>query len=181
MEEILNQDYWIKSRKRKSTQVHHCYRKKGLNRYSKALNNYTYRWISRVRLRHSDYKQNPQLVITALYIFTNVEYHNVCLLVRMGLPPTPSRKRVCPPRNKGGGPASEGLGGSNSNDWRKSLVLCLWGYEYWHITRVGLFATPSGRNIILKGLFPGFFLYTWCVLFLSICRLAQKISPAFSS
>ncbi len=49
----------------------------------------------------------------------------------LGLPQPLSRKRVCPsPRNQrvGGAhsPASKGVGESrNSDDWRKSLALCL--------------------------------------------------------
>ncbi len=42
-----------------------------------------------------------------------LEYHSVCSLVRMGLPHPLSRKRV------------RWWGGPNSDDWRKSLVLCL--------------------------------------------------------
>ncbi len=49
-------------------------------------------------------------------VHTYLEYHNVCLLVRIGTPPFP------PPLasvSRGGG------GGPNSDDWRKSLALCL--------------------------------------------------------
>ncbi len=43
------------------------------------------------------------------------------------------------------------------------------------ITRVGMFATTSERNI--KGLFPGFFLYTRYVLFLDL--QISKSAPPF--
>ncbi len=50
--------------------------------------------------------------------------------LELGPPPHPfSRKRVCSlPRNQRGGthsPVGEGMWGPNSEDWRKSLVLCL--------------------------------------------------------
>jgi hypothetical protein len=56
------------------------------------------------------------------------EYHSVCPLVRIGTPPPPSPASECVPpgtngrehtrlRVRGGGP--------NSDDWRKSLALCL--------------------------------------------------------
>jgi hypothetical protein len=59
------------------------------------------------------------------------EYHCVCPLVGIGPPPPLSRKRVfpSPPEPKGGeaqcSPAGEGWGSPNSDDWRKSLALCL--------------------------------------------------------
>jgi hypothetical protein len=47
----------------------------------------------------------------------------------LGLPHPLSCKRVCPARNQsgggGGGTAGEGAGSPNSDDWRKSLALCL--------------------------------------------------------
>ncbi len=58
--------------------------------------------------------------------------HSVCRLVRIGTPaPTPSLARECappPPQLKGEAthsPAVDGVGGPNSDDWRKSLGLCL--------------------------------------------------------
>jgi hypothetical protein len=51
-------------------------------------------------------------------------------LSELGLSQPLSRQRVCPsPQNRGGGahsPAGEGLGKSNSDDWRKNLALCLY-------------------------------------------------------
>jgi hypothetical protein len=51
---------------------------------------------------------------------------SVCPLVRIGSVYHHSRKRVSPPRNQRGphSPAVEGMGGSNSVDWRESLALC---------------------------------------------------------
>ncbi len=55
------------------------------------------------------------------YIHTYKEYHCVCLLVGIRTRPTPL--------SSGGGGHTrvrgEGLGSPNSNDWRKSLALCL--------------------------------------------------------
>jgi hypothetical protein len=58
------------------------------------------------------------------------EYHSVCPLVGIGTLPTPSLASECapPPRTRGGGgtlACVEGLGESQSVDWRKSLALCL--------------------------------------------------------
>ncbi len=59
------------------------------------------------------------------------EYHSVCPLVGIGTLPTPlSLASVpLPPQNRGGGvahsPAGRGWGSPNSDDWRKSLALCL--------------------------------------------------------
>jgi hypothetical protein len=64
-----------------------------------------------------------------VHIYT--EYHSVCPLVAIGLSFPLSGQRVCPsPRYQMGGggvysPAGEGLGGPNSDDWRKSLALRL--------------------------------------------------------
>jgi hypothetical protein len=57
-----------------------------------------------------------------------LECHCVCPLVRFGSAHLLSRKRVCPPPEPKGGQHStegEGVGGSNSEDWRESLALCL--------------------------------------------------------
>ncbi len=55
-------------------------------------------------------------------------YHSVCHSSELG-PPTPSPASVCvPPGHKGQGtqsPAGEVVGGPNSDDWIKSLALCL--------------------------------------------------------
>ncbi len=69
----------------------------------------------------------------------NLDHRFVCPLVRTGSPRLLSRKRVCPPpgNSKGGGthcPAGEGGGGPRSDDWRKSLALCLlcdWNVTHW--------------------------------------------------
>ncbi len=58
------------------------------------------------------------------------EYHSVCPLVGIGTLPPPSHASECapPPQAKGGrahSPAGEGWGSPNSDDWRKSLALCL--------------------------------------------------------
>ncbi len=56
--------------------------------------------------------------IHKVHIYT--EYHSVCPLVGIGTAP--------PPQAKGGrahSPAGEGWGSPNSDDWRKSLALCL--------------------------------------------------------
>jgi hypothetical protein len=70
-------------------------------------------------------------ICTTKYRYTYIEYHSVCLLFPIGTPTPLFRKRVCPPRNLrrmghtrlrvrwwGRGP--------NSDDWRKSLQLCLY-------------------------------------------------------
>ncbi len=52
----------------------------------------------------------------------------VCPLLRIGTPHPLSRKRVCPLGTEGGTYSSAGGGwwrGPNSDDWRKSLALCL--------------------------------------------------------
>jgi hypothetical protein len=71
------------------------------------------------------YVENKVLLFT--------EYHSVCPLVGIGtLPPPLSPASVpLPPEPKGGGgtlPAGEGLGSPNSDNWRKSLALCLLCY-----------------------------------------------------
>jgi hypothetical protein len=58
-----------------------------------------------------------------------LEYHSTCPLVRFWTP-TPSLASECVPSHgtKGGGtpsPADEGVGSLSSDDWRKSLELCL--------------------------------------------------------
>ncbi len=40
-------------------------------------------------------------------------------------PHPPFRKRVCPAEPKGGTHSPRGVGGPNSDDWRKNLALCL--------------------------------------------------------
>ncbi len=61
-------------------------------------------------------------------VHIHLEFHSVCPLVGIGTP-NPSHTSECvPPEPKGGGahsPAGEGWGGPNSEDWRKSLALCL--------------------------------------------------------
>ncbi len=63
-------------------------------------------------------------------VLISIEHHSVCPLVGIGNPPTPIPQASVPyPRTKGWGahsPAAEGVWGSpNSDDWRKSLALCL--------------------------------------------------------
>ncbi len=56
------------------------------------------------------------------------EYHSVCPLVEIGTLPPPLSPASVPPVPKDGGahsPAGEGWGSPNSDDWRKSLALCL--------------------------------------------------------
>ncbi len=66
---------------------------------------------------------------TKIHIY--LEKHSVCLFVRIGTPPPPLPQRVCPsPGTKGGEVLHtrlrvRGRGSPNSNDWRKSLALCL--------------------------------------------------------
>jgi hypothetical protein len=57
-----------------------------------------------------------------------IEYHNVCPIVPGPPTPSPASECVHPPESKDKGthsPAGEVVGGPNSDDWRKSLVLCL--------------------------------------------------------
>ncbi len=69
-----------------------------------------------------------------MYIYK--EYHSVCPLVGIGTPPPPLplTSVSLPLESKGGGahfPACEGWGSPDSDDWRKSLALCLLcGYAY---------------------------------------------------
>jgi hypothetical protein len=63
-----------------------------------------------------------------VHIYT--EYHSVCPLVGIRTLPSPSLASECapPPQPKGGrahSPAGKGWGSPNSDDWRKSLALCL--------------------------------------------------------
>ncbi len=65
------------------------------------------------------------------YAHTYQEYHSVCPLVGIGTlpPPLSSASVPLPPEPKGGGGHTcvrvRGWGSPNSNDWRKSLALCL--------------------------------------------------------
>jgi hypothetical protein len=56
-----------------------------------------------------------------------LEYHNVCPLVGIGTPPVPSLPSGCARQAPGGGGGVHlrVWGSSNSDDWRKSLALCL--------------------------------------------------------
>jgi hypothetical protein len=72
-----------------------------------------------------------------------IEHHSVCLLVGTGTPPTPllqaSVHCALPPGPKGGGHIHlrlRGWGSSNSNEWIKSLALCLSAVCRVHITKV---------------------------------------------
>jgi hypothetical protein len=58
------------------------------------------------------------------------EYHSVRPSSKLGLSQPLSRQQVCPspPESGGGGHTRRGVrgwGSPNSDDWRKSLVLCL--------------------------------------------------------
>ncbi len=55
------------------------------------------------------------------------EYHSVCTLSELGLSQPLSRQQVCPsPQNRGGGGwEAHSPWSPNSDDWRKSLALCL--------------------------------------------------------
>ncbi len=65
------------------------------------------------------------------YLYMYMEYHSVCPRVGIGIPQTPSECVPIPaePKLRGGGkahsPEGEGVGSPNSNDWRKSVALCL--------------------------------------------------------
>jgi len=55
-----------------------------------------------------------------------LEYHSISALVRIGTPtPSPASECVPPPRVGTHSSAGECVGGPNSDDWRKSLLLCL--------------------------------------------------------
>jgi hypothetical protein len=66
---------------------------------------------------------------STVHMYEYLEYHSVCPLVRIGTPSTPSPASECarPPGTKGGtySAAGEAVGGPNSDDWRKGLVICL--------------------------------------------------------
>jgi hypothetical protein len=57
-----------------------------------------------------------------------LDCHSICLLVRIGPTDFPlSQGSLSPPGTKGGDTlaAVEGVWGPNTDDWRKSLALCL--------------------------------------------------------
>jgi hypothetical protein len=60
---------------------------------------------------------------------TCLEYHSVCPLVGTGTPPPPLLQASVPPRNQRGRVHTRqrvrGWGSPNSDDWSKSLALCL--------------------------------------------------------
>jgi hypothetical protein len=66
---------------------------------------------------------------STVHIYEYLEYHSVCPFVRIGTPstPSPASESARPPGTKWGtySAAGEGLGGPNSDDWRKGLVICL--------------------------------------------------------
>ncbi len=69
----------------------------------------------------------PRLgVLSCPYIFVYLEYHSVSLLFRIGTPiPSPANECVPPPGWGHTRLRVRGSGGPNSDDWRKSLALCL--------------------------------------------------------
>jgi len=84
--------------------------------------------------RYNDYivlnNGRDSLHCRGIILYHYLEYHSVCPLVRIGSFHLLSRRRVWPPPSEPRGgrqhsPAGEGLCGSNWNDWRESLALCL--------------------------------------------------------
>jgi hypothetical protein len=80
---------------------------------------------------------NPKV----LYIYTYLDYQNVCPFVRIGTPYSLSRKQVCPPRNQSGGHTRLRLMGWGGSQFRrlekKPSLLC------------GLNGQP--QTLVLKG------------------------------
>jgi hypothetical protein len=81
-------------------------------------------------------REHSTKYISIIYL----EYHSACPFVGIGtLPPPLSPASVhLPPEPKGGAhsPAGKGLGSPYSDDWRKSLALCLLcGAQYSVFTR----------------------------------------------
>jgi hypothetical protein len=76
-----------------------------------------------------------------MYIYK--EYHSICTLVGIGTLPTPLSpvaSKCAPPPEPGGGVHTRlrvrGWGSPNSDDWRKSLALCVLDtkkYIFWQI------------------------------------------------
>jgi hypothetical protein len=75
-----------------------------------------------------------KILLTRLLVYqqsTYLEYHSVCPLVGIGTPPSLSRQRVPPPPGTKGGRhtrlrvSERGVSIRSSEDWRKSLALCL--------------------------------------------------------
>jgi hypothetical protein len=61
-------------------------------------------------------------------IIVHIEYQSVCPFVGIGNPPPPERECVSPLDPKGeehNSLACEEMGGPNSDDWAKSLTLCI--------------------------------------------------------
>jgi hypothetical protein len=70
----------------------------------------------------------PSLVTITMQHKVYKEYHSVCPLVGLGTLPTPTLPASVPlPAEPGGGGHTRvrGWGSPNSDDWRKSLALCL--------------------------------------------------------
>ncbi len=76
---------------------------------------------------------SPKILSILRRLYSAVEYHSVCPLVRIGSAQPLFRKRVCsppPPGTKGGEAKlacrfGGGGGGPNPDGWRESLALCL--------------------------------------------------------
>ncbi len=70
---------------------------------------------------YSNYRGSSQM-LWMKKILWNLEYHSVCPLVRIGTPTPAPASEWAPHLNQGEGnsPAGEGVGGPNSDDWRKA-------------------------------------------------------------
>ncbi len=89
--------------------------------------------VERVVVAHRHHGQTSLLPPVSLKheVLIYTEHHSVCPLVGIGTPPTPLLQAIVPPppNQRVGGwaqsPAGGGWGSPDSDDWRKSLVLCL--------------------------------------------------------
>jgi hypothetical protein len=89
-----------------------------------------------------------------------IEYHSVCPLVRIGTTTFPlPQASVYPPQPKGRGHTRLRVrgGGSNSDDWRKSLALCLLcGIPYSSPEFLHILWKMFSRNVQNKNVFTVF-------------------------
>jgi hypothetical protein len=93
---------------------------------------FTYpRWRKNCSHCHKIFFQTPTGVeVSEHKVHIYLEYHSVFPLFQTGAPPPPLPQASVPPppRNQRGGYTDvrmRGWGGRNSDDWRKSLALCL--------------------------------------------------------